>query len=237
MNLSLPTPARPASPGRPGRRRSASAGRAGRRTGAAALALVLAAALAACGEEVAPIEPTIDPAGAPAAADSLEVHDPWVRATVGADDTTMTAAFMVLDNTGDAEVTVTGARAEVAGRTELHEMAAVDGQMVMRQIRGGLVLAPGRGQMLQPGGSHVMLMELTEELRPGDELDLVLELSDGSDVEVSAPVKEFTEEAGHYHGDDGHGDDGHGDDGHGDDEGHDHGSHDHGDDGEGDEHP
>lgn len=50
-----------------------------------------------------------------------------------------------------------------------------------------------------PGGDHVMLMGLDGELAPGDEVDLVLEFSDGSQRELTVPVKEFTEEEGHYH--------------------------------------
>jgi len=178
---------------------------------AIALALLLGTGLVACGEDSAD---SAESGGSAEAADSLVVTDPWVRATIGSEDATMTAAFMTLDNDGDEAVTLTGASAEFAGRAELHEMAAVDGEMGMRKI-DELILEPGRGQLLQPGGHHVMLMELDGELAAGDEVELVLELSDGSEVTVTAPVKEFTEEAGHYHDHDSHdhGDDDHADEG------------------------
>lgn len=176
----------------------------------AVLAATVAATVAACGEDGAAAGSGATPASTPTPsstpmADSsptttqLVVEDPWVRATTGTEDPSMTAAFMVLDNEGAEEVTVTGASSPVAGMVQLHEMAMVDGSSVMRELPGGIVLAPGRGLLLQPGGTHVMLMDLTRELAPGDEVELVLELSDGSTVEVTAPVKEFTEEEGHYH--------------------------------------
>lgn len=164
------------------------------RTGAATLTLLLAAGLSACGSEEAP-----EATPAATSAESLVVEDPWVRSTDGAEDTSMTGAFMVLDNTGDEELTITGASSDVAKMVELHEMAMVDGASVMQEIDGGIALAPGKGQLLQPGGMHVMLMGLTTELEAGSEVDLVLELSDGSTVEVTAPVKAFTEEEEHYH--------------------------------------
>lgn len=169
------------------------------RVAASIAALLLAATLAACGNEID--APGADPSATPAAAsaESLTVEDPWVRSTDGAEDTSMTGAFMVLDNTGDEELTVTGASSDVAKKVELHEMAMVDGASVMREIDGGIVLAAGKGQLLQPGGMHVMLMGLTEELPAGAEVDLVLELADGSTLEVNAPVKAFTEEDEHYH--------------------------------------
>lgn len=171
--------------------------RSSARLGLAALTLVLAGALTACGQEDEPSDATSQ--SDVAASESIVVEDPWVRATDGAEDTTMTGAFMVLDNTGTASVTVTGASAEVAGTVELHDMVMDDGKAVMNRMEDGIELAAGKGQLLQPGGMHVMLMDLESELAAGDEVTLTLTLSDGSEIEVLAPVKTFTEEEGHYH--------------------------------------
>ncbi|GGD27642.1 copper chaperone PCu(A)C [Nocardioides daphniae] len=170
------------------------------RLGAAALVVALAGSVAACGTDTGE-KGASSKAAAPAAAsaDALVVEDPWVRGTDGAKDATMSAAFMVLDNEGDEEFTLTGATTDAAARVELHEMAMVDGKSVMREIDGGIVLAPGKGQLLQPGGLHIMLMDLTGGLAAGDEVTLTLELADGSTKEVTAPVKAFTEEEEHYH--------------------------------------
>lgn len=161
---------------------------------AVGLGAALLVGLAACGTSNA-----ADTA-APAAGDpTVEVSDAWVRATVGTEDPSMTGAFMAIDNPGEDDVTLTGAASPVAGKVEIHEMAMVDGSMVMRKVEGGLTVEAGYGQVLMPGGNHVMLMGLTEELAAGDEVDLTLEFSDGSTEELTVPVKEFTEEEGHYH--------------------------------------
>jgi periplasmic copper chaperone A len=164
------------------------------RAGAAALAagLGLMAALTGCGNTTATA--TDDSAGS-----DVVVSDAWVRATAGTDDPSMTGAFMALDNEGTEDVSLTGASSPVAGMVELHEMAMVEGSMMMRKIEGGIEIEAGYGQVLMPGGNHVMLMGLTEELAPGDEVELVLEFSDGTSEELTVPVKEFTEEEGHYH--------------------------------------
>jgi len=156
------------------------------------LALVVAlAGLAGCGDETEP--------AAAAEAGTVTIEDPWVRATVGSEDPTMTGAFLVVDNNTDEDVTLETASSPVAEMAQLHEMATVDGEMVMREAEGGIVVRAGGGQLLQPGGYHVMLMRLKRELAPGDEVELTLGFSDGTTLEVTAPVKEFTEEAGHYH--------------------------------------
>ncbi|MCR6031457.1 copper chaperone PCu(A)C [Nocardioides sp. zg-579] len=198
---STPAPARPA------RRRRAALG---------ALALAGALALTACGEDAEPSASTSESTSASTSEGAeVVVTDPWVRATDGAEDTSMTAAFMDLANDGDEDVTLVSASTDVAGMVELHEIANVDGKPVMQEAAGGIELGAGGGQLLQPGGYHVMLMDLAGELAAGEEVDLTLEFSDGSTVEVTAPVKAFTEEEGHYH---------------------DHGSHDHGSSDEGDGH-
>ncbi|MFC6154447.1 copper chaperone PCu(A)C [Nocardioides yefusunii] len=169
-----------------------------RRLSAIALGLTLATTVAACGEEEKDDTPNAS-ATQTTNQSSVEVSDAWVRATAGAKDTTMSAAFMVIDNTGDTDVTLTGARTEVAGRAEIHEMVMVDGKSVMQQVEDGLQVRAGSAQLLQSGGNHVMLMDMQTELAPGDEVALTLEFSDGSTVAVDAPVKAFTEEEGHYH--------------------------------------
>lgn len=223
-------------------RTSPARGRVRRLVPAAALALALGAGLASCGDE----EPTDSTGSTDSTSETTEqaasvtVGDPWVRATVGAEDTSMSAAFMTIDNDGDEDVTLVGASTEVAAMVELHEMSMVDGAMAMQAMTEGLVVEAGRGKVLEPSGYHVMLMDLRTELAAGDEVELTLEFSDGSEQSVTAPVKEFTEEEGHYHepgtGEHSHGDDGpeddDSDDHHGDDDSHDpgdddsHGSHD-----------
>lgn len=140
--------------------------------------------------------PTTDPAPA---APAVTVEDPWVRATTGAEDTTMTAAFMLLRNTGTEDATLVSASSPVAKNVQLHEMVMRDGAMTMAEAEAGIVVTAGRGKILEPGGYHVMLMGLRGGLVAGDEVELTLELSDGTTIDVTAPVKKFTEEEGHYH--------------------------------------
>ncbi|MEE3128250.1 MAG: copper chaperone PCu(A)C [Actinomycetota bacterium] len=174
--------------------------RPARALGLSAAAVLLVGGLAACGEESgSATSGETTAASATDAASSLVVGDPWVRATAGTEDTSMTAAFMTIDNTGDEDVTLVGASSEVAGMVEIHEMLMVDGAMAMQAMDAGLVIEAGRGKVLEPGGYHVMLMDVQTELAPGDEVALTLEFSDGSTEDLTVPVKEFTEEEGHYH--------------------------------------
>ncbi|MFF3066278.1 copper chaperone PCu(A)C [Oerskovia sp. NPDC057915] len=137
-----------------------------------------------------------------AAADHLTATDPWIKAA----ESGMTAAFAVLHNDGDQDVTVVGATSDLS-RVELHEMATDDsGAMVMRQKEGGLTIPAGGEHALEPGGDHLMLMELSAPVQAGAEYDVTLELSDGSTLVVTAPARTFAGAKESY--DEGH-DEGH----------------------------
>lgn len=156
------------------------------------LGLVLALGAAACGDEQ-------ETAASNDLPDGITVSDAWVRATSGTEDPTMTAAFMIIANGTDADVRLVQASSPVSDMVQIHEMVMNDGAMVMQEAPDGVTVRAGKQQMLAPGGYHVMLMDLDQELAPGDEVDLSLAFSDGTTVQVTAPVKEYTEEEGHYH--------------------------------------
>jgi len=115
---------------------------------------------------------------------AVVISDAWVKAT----DTDMSALFGTISNNGDADVTLTGATSPVAMMAEIHEV--VDG--VMREKPGGLRVPAGHSAQLAPGADHIMLMGLSQELLAGDMVSIVVELSDGSALEVQAMVKNYT---------------------------------------------
>lgn len=127
--------------------------------------------------------------------------DPWVRSTDGAERPDMTALFVNLTNPSDTDRTLVSADCgDVASEVQLHEMVMVDGEMLMQEVEGGLPVPAGEHQHLAPGGPHVMLMGLTRELPAGsEEVTCTLSFDDGQTIDLTAPVKEFTEEQDTYH--------------------------------------
>jgi copper(I)-binding protein len=118
----------------------------------------------------------------------VTVKDPWVRATVSQQKTT--GAFMQITSAQDARLVE--ARSPVAGVVEVHEMTMEKDVMRMRAIKG-LDLPAGKSVELKPGGYHVMLMDLKQQVKEGDTVPvtLVVEGKDKkrSNVEVKASVK------------------------------------------------
>ncbi|MFR9780452.1 copper chaperone PCu(A)C [Micromonospora sp. MS34] len=126
-------------------------------------------------------------ASADAAAGVLAVRDPWVKAA----DKGMTSAFGTLVNDGDSDVTVTAASTDVSPM-QLHEMTVKDGKMVMQPKQGGIVVKAHSSTTLQPGGDHLMLMDLKQPVKAGDELTFTLTFADGRTQKFNAVAKPFT---------------------------------------------
>jgi periplasmic copper chaperone A len=146
-------------------------------------------ALAGCGggSSSGATGPTPDPSGeTSAAASELVVRDPWVKAA----DEGMTAAFGVLVNDTAADITITSVTTEISP-VELHEMAMADGAMVMREKDGGIVVPAGGSHTLEPGGDHIMLMDIAQPVQPGDEITFTLTFADGSTSQFTAVAKPF----------------------------------------------
>ena len=131
----------------------------------------------------------------------VAVEDPWVRGTVP--QQRATGAFMQL--TAETDARLVAAESPVAGVVEIHEMAMENDVMRMREIPG-LDLPAGQTVELKPGGYHVMLMELKEQMVGGAvvPITLVFENPAGErfSQEVEAPVTALgaaREATGHSH--------------------------------------
>lgn len=99
-----------------------------------------------------------------------------------------TAAFMVLRNTGCRDLALIGAESAVSSAVELHDHEMVDGMMRMREV-GQIDLPAGTRTALEPGGLHVMLIDLHEPLRAGQRVPITLVFDDAPRLELHAPVR------------------------------------------------
>ena len=127
----------------------------------------------------------------------LELRDAWVRALPPSQPTT--AAYLVLRNSGDVAQTVTGASVPVAGRVEIHTMREIDGYLRMQQLPR-LELPAGAEVALEPGATHLMLLELERMPVQGEVLDLCLDLASGEQVCTRAEVRrDDAPQAPHQH--------------------------------------
>lgn len=159
--------------------------RAARLLAVVAVASLSVVGVAACGEDSTTATSTSTETSDGVA---VTVSDAWVKAV----DSDMTAAFGTLTNNTDEEVTLVAATTDASAMVELHEVVMKDGSMVMQPKEGGIPIPAGGSATLEPGGDHIMLMDVTAPIEPGDVVELDLELSDGSSITMTATAKEFS---------------------------------------------
>ena len=101
-----------------------------------------------------------------------------------------TGAFMQITATHGGKLVAVSS--PVAGIVEIHAMSMSGNVMNMHAIPE-LALPAGKAVELKPGGYHVMLLDLKQQMKDGDTvpLTLVVEGKDGKreTIEVKAPVK------------------------------------------------
>ena len=128
---------------------------------------------------------------------SLHIEHPWSRATPkGAK---VGAGYLVIENRGAAADRFISVSAEFAGRTELHEMAVTDGVMRMRPLANGVEIAPGMTAKFEPGGLHVMFLDLKRPLEKGERVNATLNFEKAGAVEVVFVVEAIGGGSGHGH--------------------------------------
>jgi hypothetical protein len=123
------------------------------------------------------------------AADSVKVENPYARAIPPGQPNS--ASFMTLVNTSDIDHSLKSASSPVAATVELHTHTNNNGVMEMRQVPQIDVPAKGRVE-LQPGGFHIMLIGLKQDMKVGEKAALTLTFEDGSSTTVDAPIQDIS---------------------------------------------
>jgi copper(I)-binding protein len=97
---------------------------------------------------------------------------------------------MTVTNAGASDRALVGGSSPAAKVVELHTHTMEGGMMRMRQVEK-IDLPAGKDVSLKPGGLHVMLIGLKQNLTPGENVPLTLKFADGSELTLDAPVRKL----------------------------------------------
>jgi copper(I)-binding protein len=100
------------------------------------------------------------------------------------------AIYLKLSNRGLAADRLVAAEALVAQAVEIHETRMEGDVMTMQQVTGGLEIPAGGQVELKPGGYHIMLIGLTQDLKAGDRFPVTLDFAEAGPITVEAEVRQ-----------------------------------------------
>ncbi|MFA5242992.1 MAG: copper chaperone PCu(A)C [Sulfuricella sp.] len=120
------------------------------------------------------------------AADNVTVSDPYVR--LAPPGQMVTGAFLMLKNNDDKDHKVVKADNAASKVTELHTHTMEGGMMKMRQVKDIEIKAKGE-TALKPGGLHIMLIDLKQPLKEGENVAINVTFEDGSSKKFDAQVR------------------------------------------------
>ena len=138
--------------------------------------------------------------------DPITIEGQWARTSPAM--ASMGAAYMDITSSEGDQLVGVSVPASIAARAEIHEMVPADmamddsmdesmddgemdmdmGAMVMQQIMA-LDLPAGETVSLEPGGYHVMLIDLAEPLAEGDTFNVTLDFAEADDLTVEVVVR------------------------------------------------
>ena len=116
----------------------------------------------------------------------VTIENPWTRATTP--DNRTAIVYFTIRNTGQTRIDLIGVRSDLASIEILHK-TTTDAQGAPRMsAKPDLKIDPGGAVKLEPGGLHVMLIDLESPLIEGETLPLRLKFYDGDDLTVDVPI-------------------------------------------------
>ena len=125
--------------------------------------------------------------GGEATVGDIAVTDVWVRQP--AEGQTTSAAYGTITNNGDTDITLIGGSVPFDATVEIHETLMDDeGTMQMQEREDGFVVAAGATFELEPGGPHVMMLDI-DPADFVDEVEVTMIFDDGTELVVVAPIR------------------------------------------------
>jgi len=116
----------------------------------------------------------------------LDIHSAWIKnlpPTIP-----VRAGYMTVHNAQTHAISIVAIHSDAFASVEIHQTIKQDGMMRMEPVPI-LTIEPDSTVRLAPGGLHLMMMNPTNPTKPGDSLEIVIKLDDGSTQNLKMTVK------------------------------------------------
>ena len=120
------------------------------------------------------------------ASEMLHWKDVWVRSMPpGAQ---VSAAYGMLMNHGDQTITLSTVSSDISGTAEMHEVIADGDQRRMAELES-IDIAPHQTLIFEPGGRHIMLLDITAPPIEGETVEICAVSAAGTRARAEAAVR------------------------------------------------
>lgn len=117
----------------------------------------------------------------------IQIIEPWARAAKAGMNT---AAYMIIKNSSDLADTLLSVESKVAEINEIHEIFSVGQKMGMRKIQF-LVIPPKSQVELKPRSTHIMLINLNENIDSRENIELTLNFKRNGSIKLEIPIRKM----------------------------------------------
>jgi len=131
---------------------------------------------------------TGQPPPALVAGNTVRVEKPMARPSMAGQNS---AVYFTVVNPGPNDDRLLAVSGDAADAIELHETVDDNGVMRMTPHPEGFVVPAGGTVTLAPGGKHVMMVGLHQDLTTGQTITLTLTFEKAGQIQVKAPVMEL----------------------------------------------
>lgn len=115
-----------------------------------------------------------------------EFADGWARPGAEGDNSSV---YMLITNGTATDDTLLSVSSEAADKAELHESYDAGNETTSMRPAGEQPIGSGSKLRLEPGGLHIMLMDIQRDLTVGDSVSVDLEFSHVGKKNIIVPVQ------------------------------------------------
>jgi len=117
----------------------------------------------------------------------VSIIDAWARPANLGDNS---AIYLKINNPGARTDSLLEVLTDIAAQAELHE-SEMDDQGVMSMHHQNQIDIPPDSQVeLAPGGLHIMLLDLKQDLRLGDTIQATFKFKNSDDITLDIPIRQ-----------------------------------------------
>jgi copper(I)-binding protein len=133
-------------------------------------------------------DPIVSPLTPQSEAAFIQVLNAWARPSISSTNNN-SAIYFEIQNNSNKDYNLINVASDIANKVELHQ-SFIDEKGVAKMVKLDKLVIPATSSVtLQPGGIHIMLLDLKSKLKVGEKFSLSLYFDNGIQQNVEVEVK------------------------------------------------